>query len=82
MELPQAIRLWTEKLLHKSEKEHVNAFTIDSFGDSEIILITFSDSLIKINEIVSEVKRSKRAICQEPISIQTTAYWQRSKKRI
>ena len=57
MELPQAIRLWTEELLHKSEKEHVNAFTIDSFGDSEIILITFSDSLIKINEIVSEVKK-------------------------
>lgn len=52
VELLQAVRIKVEKFLGGN----INAFTIDTFGNSEIVLLSFADSLTKLSDLVLKVK--------------------------
>lgn len=52
VKLLQAVRVKVEDFLG----DKTNAFTIDTFGNSEIVLLSFADSLTKLSDLVLKVK--------------------------
>lgn len=57
MNLMQAIRMQLEVILgDKSFENNIEAFTIDTFGSSEIVLVSFADSLMKLHRLIAKIK--------------------------
>lgn len=60
MNLMQQIRLRLESiLLDNYGKSNLQAFTIDTYGSSEIILLSFSDSLMRLHQLITQMKGLK-----------------------